>query len=157
MSETPTTTDFILELDARPDLLRVVRAALAAWCERVGVETAQTDQICLAVDEASTNIIRHAYAGECGHVRLICSQQTRPSGRSVLITLEDDGKQVPLETIRPRELDNVKPGGLGVHLIQQVMDEAVWCHKPDGGTSLTMRVDIDQARSGVQQENITHA
>ncbi|MDP6890627.1 MAG: ATP-binding protein [Phycisphaerales bacterium] len=157
MSESPTTTDFILELDARPDLLRVVRAALTAWCERTGIETARADQICLAVDEASTNIIRHAYDVECGRIRLNCSRQTGSSGRSLLITLEDDGKQVPLETIRPRELDNVKPGGLGVHLIQQVMDEAVWCHRPDGGTTLTMRVDIDQTHTGVQQETITHA
>lgn len=157
MTTPPTTTDFVLELDARPDLLCVIRAALAAWCERGSVEASRTDQICLAVDEATANIIRHAYQGTAGRIRMTCSRQVDGDLRSLLIVLEDDGRQVPLHSIRPRELDDVKPGGLGVHLIRQVMNEARWSHRPEGGTTLTMRVDIDQPSATKPRKDAAHA
>ena len=44
----------------------------------------------------------------------------------------DEGEQVPLELIQSRELDEVRPGGLGVHLIKTIMDEATWSHTKKG-------------------------
>jgi anti-sigma regulatory factor (Ser/Thr protein kinase) len=73
------------------------------------------------------------------------------------MTLEDDGQQVPLHTMCSRDLADVKPGGLGVHLIQQVMDEVVYSHRPTGGTMLSMRVDIEQTPSASQQGDTVHA
>jgi anti-sigma regulatory factor (Ser/Thr protein kinase) len=157
MTDSSQHADFVLDLAARPDLLCVIRAALAAWCERAGLETTKADQVCLAVDEATTNIIRHAYAGQQGRIRLTCSRRTGTTGRCMLMTLEDDGQQVPLHTICSRDLDDVKPGGLGVHLIQQVMDEVIYSHRPTGGTVLSMRVDIEQTPSTSQQGDAAHA
>ncbi len=153
MTATFSNPDLVLEFEARPDVLRAIRSDLAAWCERAGIESAQTGQICLAVDEAITNIIRHAYAGRGGPIRLRCARQAG----SLLITLDDDGTQVPLQTIRPRDLGDVKPGGLGVHLIQQVMDEAVWSHKPGGGTTLTMRVTSNASPTQRSKKDSAHA
>ena len=47
--------------------------------------------------------------------------------------------QVDVELIKSRALDDIKPGGLGVHLIQTVMDEATWVKREDGGMKLTMK------------------
>jgi len=157
MSTPPTIADFTLELDASPDLLCVIRAALDAWCERAGVDAIKADQICLAVDEAIANIIRHAYAGNTGRIRMSCTRKVDGGAPCLLIVLEDDGRQVPLDSIRPRELDDIKPGGLGVHLIRQVMNEARWSHRPEGGTTLTMRVDISQPSRTTQREDAAHA
>jgi anti-sigma regulatory factor (Ser/Thr protein kinase) len=70
-------------------------------------------------------------------------------------TLEDDGEQVDLDTIRPRELDDVRPGGLGIHLIREVMGEAIWEHLPEGGTRLTMRA-VPASTAQDHREETTH-
>ncbi|MDG1837944.1 MAG: ATP-binding protein [Phycisphaerales bacterium] len=134
--------DFVLDLDARPDLLCVARSMIDAWCLRAEIDRTRADRICLAVDEAATNIMRHAYDNGPGRIRMRCARGTHDRQPVLLIQLEDDGQQVPLDTIRPRDLDDVRPGGLGVHLIQDVADEAVWSHRPTGGTLLTLRISV---------------
>ena len=54
------------------------------------------------------------------------------------IVIEDDARQVDLDTIRSRDLEDVRPGGLGVHLITEIMDEAVYEHRAEGGMRLRM-------------------
>ena len=73
----------------------------------------------LAVDEAATNVIRHTY-------------KNRPSGRLALevrnlrdrleFVIEDTGPKVRSDTIRPRALDDVRPGGLGSFFIRSFTD-----------------------------------
>ncbi len=145
--------DFVLDLNARPDLLCVVRSTIDAWCHRAGIDRTRADRICLAVDEAVTNIMRHAYDNGPGRIRMRCTRDTHDKQPMLLIQLEDDGLQVPLDTIRPRDLDDVRPGGIGVHLIQDVADEAVWSHRPTGGTILTLRISVhDLAITTVPKE-----
>ena len=40
--------------------------------------------------------------------------------------------------IKPRELDDIKPGGLGIHFIKSITKKMSYEHKDDGGTSLTL-------------------
>jgi anti-sigma regulatory factor (Ser/Thr protein kinase) len=55
------------------------------------------------------------------------------------VRIDDYGKFVDPSQIKSRPLDEVRPGGLGVHLMQKVMDEVTYTKNPWGGTSLTMR------------------
>ena len=145
--------DLVLDFDARPDLLCVIRSMIDAWCHRAGIARTRVDRICLAVDEAVTNIMRHAYDNGPGRIRMQCSRISHDQQPMLLIRLEDDGRQVPLDTIRPRDLDDVRPGGIGVYLIQDVADEAVWSHRPTGGTMLTLRISVpDLAATTVPKE-----
>ena len=52
---------------------------------------------------------------------------------------EDEARQVDIDTIRSRELDDVRPGGLGVHLISEIMDDTNYEHRPEQGMRLTMK------------------
>ncbi|MCP4839565.1 MAG: ATP-binding protein [Planctomycetes bacterium] len=149
--------DFILDIEARASLLCVIRQALSAWCQRAGLDTDRTDRICLAVDEAAANIIRHAYAGASGRIRLSAFEERDSEPPMLRFVLDDDGTQVDLKTIRARDLTDVRPGGLGVHLICEVMDEAVWEHRPEGGTRLTMRTLLTTLGNEPIQENVHHA
>jgi anti-sigma regulatory factor (Ser/Thr protein kinase) len=54
------------------------------------------------------------------------------------IIVEDRGRQIDPDAIRGRDLDQVRPGGLGVHIIRNVMDEATYARRPDRGMRLTM-------------------
>jgi anti-sigma regulatory factor (Ser/Thr protein kinase) len=52
--------------------------------------------------------------------------------------VRDFGRQVDPSTIRSRSLDEVRPGGLGVHIIRSVMDEVEYSRAEGGGMRLRM-------------------
>jgi len=54
------------------------------------------------------------------------------------IVIEDEAPQIDPAAIRSRDLDEVRPGGLGVHIIKTVMDEAVYEKRERVGMRLTM-------------------
>ena len=83
----------------------------------------------------------HGYQGQHGrpieiHVKPIRDHRL---GSGLEIAIRDYGRQVPLESICSRDLDDIRPGGLGVHIIKSVMHEACYAHAEGGGTRLTMR------------------
>ena len=61
------------------------------------------------------------------------------------IRLVDYGTFVDPEKIKSRDLADVRPGGLGVHLMQSVMDEVLYEKNDAGGTTLIMRKRIPEA------------
>ena len=115
-----------------------VRArALAAGCD---AETA--DDVVLAVDEACQNVIRHAYGGECdARIELRIERQ----GKDLVILLRDYAPEVDRHCLlMGRDLDDVRPGGLGTNLIRAIMDEASFLDPPVGrGNLLRMLKRID--------------
>jgi sigma-B regulation protein RsbU (phosphoserine phosphatase) len=84
----------------------------------------------LAVDEACANIIRHAYGAEReGGIGLKVSR-----AEDVLsFELTDDAPCIDPGKVRPKPLGECRPGGLGVALIDTVMD--TWHIEPAQGSS----------------------
>ena len=91
----------------------------------------------MALAEAAQNIIKHAYK----------SKETEDSMRVLIIynhkklTIElfDMGEPVIPENIKPRNLDDVRVGGLGTFFIGQIMDEVIFkTSKVDWINHLTM-------------------
>ena len=120
--------------------LPIVRAAVGRLCRMVGFEEEVGDMIVLAVDEALANVIKHAYQGDAGKpIEITFCRVRRADGPGALqIELRDWGTQVPPESIRSRDLADVRPGGLGVHIIHSIMDKVQYVAEPEGGTRLTM-------------------
>lgn len=119
-----------------PENLRLVRRKTSEVLSEVGFDEDQRARLVLAVDEAVANVIRHAYAGCCdGRVEL----SFWLDADAVRIELRDYADPVDPNRIKPRDLSECRPGGLGVNLIDSVMDN--WCfrHPADGpGNQLTM-------------------
>ena len=119
-----------------PENLRLVRRKTSQVLSEVGFDEDQRARLVLAVDEAVANVIRHAYAGCCdGRVEL----SFWLDADTVRIELRDYADPVDPNRIKPRDLSECRPGGLGVNLIDSVMDN--WCfrHPADGpGNQLTM-------------------
>jgi sigma-B regulation protein RsbU (phosphoserine phosphatase) len=112
----------------------VRRHALAEGC---GAECA--DDIVLAVDEACQNIIRHAYAGRDGEIVI----EIERVGPDLVISLRDFAPPVDPSRVKPRDLDDLRPGGLGTHLIRELMDCAGFAPPPpEGGNLFRMRKRI---------------
>ena len=100
------------------------------------------DLLTLGVDEAFTNVMRHAYQGRRdGQVDLTFSCRDK----RLQVTLRDYGKKAPLEEIHSRDLDNIRPGGLGVHIIQTVFDLVEYDLSPGKGTILRLEKDLTKS------------
>jgi anti-sigma regulatory factor (Ser/Thr protein kinase) len=130
-----------LDITSEPEQLGPVRERVENWTRDHGWGPHDVHDIVLAVDEALTNVIRHGYQGQPGrpieiHVKPI---RDRRLGSGLEIAIRDYGRQVPLESICSRDLDDIRPGGLGVHIIKSVMHDACYAHADGGGTRLTMR------------------
>jgi anti-sigma regulatory factor (Ser/Thr protein kinase) len=133
-----------------------VRSAVRSWAQRHDWSEAETADITLAIDEALSNVIRHGYEGEPGHkIELAARAVHDPTaGVGIEVRIRDYGKQVPLDEIRGRDLDDIKPGGLGVHIIRSVMSVVEYSHAEGGGMQLVMRkyqrpsADLDDWQTG---------
>ena len=116
-----------LELRSDPGMLCVVRAAMERLTEEFGFAAAECRSVTRAVDEALTNIMRHAYRGQVDRpIGMLCRTvpgrrgEERGEGFEVLLT--DEAPAVDPSKMRGRPLDEIKPGGLGLHFIRQSMD-----------------------------------
>ena len=131
-----------LHIRSNPEYLRIVRFAVRQVGLVVGFEEKTREMIALAVEEALTNVIRHSYGGPCEEQIIIKLNRIdgSPEGRVGLeITVRDFGRKVDPETIKGRNLDHIRPGGLGVHLIKSVMDEVEYCSAQGQGMVLQMK------------------
>lgn len=116
-----------LELRSHPAFLCVVRGALEPLMESLGFSGEENRAIIRGVDEAVSNIMRHSYR-DCPDkpIELYCNRlERRANGATregVEILLYDCGPAVDTTKIEPRPLDEVRPGGLGLHIIRGSMD-----------------------------------
>ena len=78
------------------------------------------------------NIIQHGYAFADGQDFVL--QMHRDDGMLV-INLLDNGQPVSAGDLRPRELDDVRPGGLGVRFIRELMDGMAYIPALEGFTN----------------------
>jgi serine/threonine-protein kinase RsbW len=112
----------------------VTQAAQEAGFDSKGVYAVK-----LAVDEACTNIIEHAYGGE-GVGKIECSYDIGLD--SLTIELRDWGKAFSPEHVPEPNfnvpLDKLKMGGAGLFFIQKLMDEVRFKFNEKKGNKLVM-------------------
>ena len=126
----------------------MVLAALEKVCELMGFEEDARGRIVLAVDEALTNIIRHAYGGaEDQPIEVELLPESSPAA-GLRIRIRDHGRPVDVRRIQSRDLDDVRPGGLGVHIMTECMDHLEYQQAEGGGTVLTMFKRLSAADGG---------
>lgn len=129
-----------LTFKACPSMMRKVREMLRDALSEAGVDEPTLMQLTLVIDEACTNIMRHAYHGDhTRNIRLIIESEMVDAGERLLFTLSDDAKTIDSSQIRPRDLTQPRPGGLGINLIDTIMDHWVFdC--PDCGTGNILKM-----------------
>jgi len=119
--------------------LDAIRNFYARAAEQAGLDEESTADVELAVDEAASNIIDHAYGGE-GKGEIECSYRVIPEGLEVI--LHDHGKPFDPETVEKPDLTSDvccrEPGGLGLHFMKSLMDSVEFSFHGHGGNLLTM-------------------
>ncbi|MCD4699627.1 MAG: ATP-binding protein [Phycisphaerae bacterium] len=127
-----------LSIASTPAHLPVVRSAVESVCKLMGFDEATRGDIVLAVDEALANVIKHAYQGSNDKPIEITLRSIGGDKTTLQVELRDWGRQVDPDAMKSRDLDDIRPGGLGVHIMERCMDEVKYAHAPDGGTLLTL-------------------
>lgn len=122
-----------LRVPAVPPSLRIVRRMVRECALVAGADAACADDLTLAVDEACQNVVRHAYANtaEPGDMVIVVRRHL-PAGDGVTVDILDFAPAVDPAQVRGRELEDIRPGGLGVHLIHAVCEEAGFQSPPEG-------------------------
>lgn len=112
-----------------------VRLLLQAMLELYQVPPREANLIALAVDEAFTNILRHAYDEKTD-----CPIEFRTGHDDGLLSIEfqDFGSKCDPSKIKSRDLDDIRPGGLGVHIIKSVFEKVEYDTSPEKGTVLKL-------------------
>lgn len=154
------TAPVVIHLLSQARYLSGVREFIFSVARRFGFEEKSASHIALAVDEAVCNIIRHGYDKRADGqitVGLWPIPEDAPEGQNtqgIRIIIEDHAKQVDPEKIRGRDLEDVKPGGLGVHIMKQVMDEVTYQKRTEGGMRLTMLKRMTQQAAQEGQSHV---
>jgi anti-sigma regulatory factor (Ser/Thr protein kinase) len=111
-----------IEFASHPANLWLVRHCVRRFLQdRRGFPSDQIDLMVLGVDEACTNIIRHAYGLQEDQLILLSLETCARGG--VRFRLRDYGRSFSPDECKPRPLDRLQPGGLGLHLIQHAFDK----------------------------------
>lgn len=120
------------------DDLAGLRASLDSFLVEQNVGEKSRTKLILALDEACTNIIRHAYAGQGGPAEVAC----RKADEELHFTLTDHGCGVkPDFPVQPPV--EIRPGGLGLVILQEVMDEVRYETGSAGGCILRMKKKLE--------------
>jgi anti-sigma regulatory factor (Ser/Thr protein kinase) len=117
-----------LKITSDPANLAPVRRELEGFCAECGFVDSARGEIVLSVNEALTNITRHAYGGAIDrpiHLRLTFADGT------LRIALRDWGNG-KLPEARPSCREPLKPGGVGLLCLRELMDRIEFEPQPDG-------------------------
>jgi len=106
----------IITVPSHPKYLSLVRDVTARMGDLFGMTESETEDVKLAVDEACSNVIKHAYRGDIGKKIVL---KIRLAKKRFEVTIEDNGLKADEESIKGRNLEDVRPGGLGTHLIKK--------------------------------------
>lgn len=123
---------------AKSENLAAIRRFVAETTAALGIDPATVADIVLAVDEAASNVVVHGYQGQPGIIEI----EVKRERDTLLICLRDeaslfDPTRVPApDTTMP--LEQRASGGLGIHLIRQIMDEATHRTTSQGGNELIL-------------------
>lgn len=116
-----------------------LREAVRDVCNRVWIAGADTadaiDLLVLAVDEAATNIVLHAYDGRPdGLIELTAVADAE----QVVVTLSHHGRDFDPATVPPPSYDGSRESGFGLSLIRQSVDDVCYSNTGTGVNSVRL-------------------
>ena len=101
--------------------LKDVRVFCREVFEKLQIQEDLKEELVLAIAEAAQNIVKHAFKNSASPTELMVVQISCENNK-LQIAFYDRGTPVDPNKVKHREIDNVKPGGLGTFFIQEIMD-----------------------------------
>jgi anti-sigma regulatory factor (Ser/Thr protein kinase) len=112
------------EFSVHSSSLKEIRSFAREVLAKDNIFKSTSDDVVLALAEAAQNIVKHAYSGEATSDNL--KVDITFENNQLKIDLYDKGIPAIPTNIRPRNIEDIKPGGLGTFFIGQIMDEVMF-------------------------------
>lgn len=124
-----------LTFPAKPLYISQIRGVINGFCDRHTIDNETRDCLALAVNEAFSNIIKHAY-GEDGEMIL----EIWLSGKSIIAVAKDKGCGFDHRSMATLPLAPGEPieSGYGILLMKKMVDEVKFEECMGGGLSVTL-------------------
>jgi anti-sigma regulatory factor (Ser/Thr protein kinase) len=112
------------EFSVHSSSLKEIRIFAREVLAKHDIFKSSSDDVVLALAEAAQNIVKHAYSGQETSDNLLV--KISYENNQLKIDLFDKGDPAIPSNIKPRNVNDIKPGGLGTFFIGQIMDEVVF-------------------------------
>ncbi|MEJ2054496.1 MAG: ATP-binding protein [Calditrichaceae bacterium] len=130
---------FKLKISSVTDNLEIIREFINNIAQKAGFNEGSVDQIELAVDEACTNVIKHAYKYSRDRMLDIAVSLDQ---EKIEISIMDKGAGFNPDNLPIPDLEkymrNAKVGGLGIHLMRTLMDEVNFSINPGNKNQVSL-------------------
>ncbi len=140
--ETATAEKLAIRIPNEHQAISEVTEKFQAFAEEHGVSTADAMRINLVFDEILSNVISYAYQDDAPH-EIVISVELTP--RKLVVSIEDDG--LPFNPFAQEEpntnipIEDMEIGGLGIHLVKNVMDEFTY-HRRQNANLVVLSKDL---------------
>lgn len=126
-----TTKSYLLKIPSQTDNLELIRNFINGVAKKVGFDSEESNKIELAVDEACTNVIEHAYQhDESKDIDIAI----KIDYHKITIVVTDRGKSFNMKEVELPDMESylaeLRVGGLGIYLMKTLMDEVDYHSKP---------------------------
>ena len=134
---------FTVSIPAESRYLKAIRSffetALGAAIDE------ETDMIVLALDEACSNVLKHG--SRCAGELIRVAADVLPG--LLRVRVDDFCAEDDVLRIKPRDLTDVRPGGLGTHFVSSIMDRVEFVREPGrpGRMALVLEKSLGGART----------
>lgn len=137
-----------LKVKSRTENLSIIRDFISSSAAEAGITSDVVENIILAVDEACTNIIKHAYKSFPEGELII---KTKSTLSRFIISITDFGSSFEADTIPEPDLQKYyrqkRVGGLGMYLMKTLMDDVKYVSIPGKHNEVLLSKNIKVAQS----------
>ncbi len=134
-----TTKSYLLKIPSQTDNLELIRNFVAGVAKKVGFDAEESNKIELAIDEACTNVIEHAYQHDENQDIDIA---IKIDYNKITVVVTDRGRSFDMEQVELPDMKSylaeLRVGGLGIYLMKTLMDEVDYRSKPGVKNEVTM-------------------
>ena len=120
-----------MEISSKPEYVSIIRLTTSGIANSIGFSLNEIEDIKVAVSEACTNAIRHSKDNKVTFIFKIIEN-------GLCIEVKDNGIGYDIDNIKKPDLDNPKENGLGIFIIESLMDKVQIQSEIDKGTIIKM-------------------
>ncbi|WP_352418597.1 ATP-binding protein [Proteiniborus sp.] len=123
-----------LSIPNKAEFVSVVRLTTSAIASRMGFNIEEVEDIKVAIAEACTNTLEHVLSDEEKNFDIDFDMYSD----KLVITVKDSGKGFNIDNIKDLKLEELGENGLGIFIINSLMDEVDIINDNENGTKIRM-------------------
>ncbi|CAM4185491.1 serine/threonine protein kinase [Bacillus manliponensis] len=140
-----------MKVPAKSDYVAIVRLTVAGVANRMGFSYDDIEDMKIAVSEACTNVVQHAYKESTGEITIAFGLYAN----RLEIMIVDNGVSFDFESLKDKmgpydmneEVERLPEGGLGIYLINTLMDEVKMNHNHGMVVFMTKHIQREQGEN----------